>query len=259
MVSRGKAIFFQSQQVQDTELNLLYVATTRENIIDSLYKLIQETSRLGISSEIKNSQIMSLILALRDKTYEVIDALLLWQRQYVHIKRPILFGEDYIIGMITKTDFIASIKMRHAFKFTIGRGNLFLLPIRNSRSTSIHTNVSSSFLDDLIAFSTPSIDRMIYCYDHLRVFLPEKLFNKFLPLESWSVSAWKPQDCVLMVNTTLVPSSTTTISRTSTTKKSTNSKHSADDNKQTQSISIETFKLSTETLRTQYAQDSDRF
>lgn len=190
------AIFYQNHHIQDSEIELVRVSTARESLIQRLSELVSNTSRLGAVNEENTFLTVRLICDIREVTLDFIDSLLIWQRQYVNITRPKLYGQDYLEQMIGRTDFLGSMKIRHMLNFQICRGNIFILPVSNVHPKAVG-EMKQQLYDQLLVFATPPLDRIRNAYEVLYLYLGRSLFRRIMPLETWLAAPWTPHKPLL--------------------------------------------------------------
>lgn len=125
-------------------------------------------------------------------TIEVIETIFDWQQGFTKVVRPQILECDYLIYLINRMNFVAASNLRRPFNFQIGRGNIFLLPLPNPRTTIPHT-VTPELAEQVRQFAIPPFERLVNCYQILINCIPTNLFERILPIERWLRDRWYPK------------------------------------------------------------------
>ena len=181
---RRAAVFYQESPANDSEIAVVRAASRREALIDHIHRLHLRSSRLGSREDTVWTQMIRLIVSLRSATIETIQAITTWQRQYTKRRRLTLFGTDYVLEMVSRTDFLASLKLRHGLGFQICRGIVFVLPMSNSRGMR-QLGVDKELHDALTAWSQPPMEEMREAFRQLSHVLPPEMHRRIVWLEDW--------------------------------------------------------------------------
>lgn len=184
-------MFFQRSSGSDSELAVVRAAARRDALIDDIHRLHLQSRRLGIVEDAVWTRLLQLIVWLRTATLEVLRAVSLWQLQFTRPHDFTLHGVNYISSMVSRTDFLASLKLRHHLGFEIRRGNVFVLPLKGSSRSQV-AGVSGALSEALQAWSNPDEEELREAYRLLRSLLPPAAYRRVLPPEEWLDHRWTP-------------------------------------------------------------------
>lgn len=188
------AVYFQETSCHSLEYKLVEQTTIREALLEKLHDLehaVQQKRR--VMNEECIIDMFSIIVAIRDSTFELLEQVVSWQKMYVHTRRPKLLNTDYLITLVKSTEFINSSPLKKMFNFRVGRGNVFIMPMSTGK-TRPPVVITPAILTVLQAFTSPPIERLHSCYVILRNTLPAKSFNRIVALEKCLdvKTIWKP-------------------------------------------------------------------
>ena len=182
-----------SATVDEDELHLLKIATSRDECLKTLRIHFNSLSQIkSIQDEKSLLKVLYTIIELRQRTLDVINQLVLSQRRFVRVTRPLLFGgEDYVKNMMNSTDFMMAFRVRSVLCLQFQSNNIFLLPIVSKRGEEKKdkVKVSTTLLTALETFASPPIARIAAAYKTLSSFLPKN--EKLFPLSSWEIASWR--------------------------------------------------------------------
>ena len=180
-----------SATVDEDELHLLKIATSRDECLKTL-RIHFKPQIKSIQDEKSLLKVLYTIIELRQRTLDVINQLVLSQRRFVRVTRPLLFGgEDYVKNMMNSTDFMMAFRVRSVLCLQFQSNNIFLLPIVSKRGEEKRdkVEVSATLLAALETFASPPIGRIAAAYKALSSFLPKN--DKLFPLSSWEIAPWR--------------------------------------------------------------------
>ena len=228
--SDNQAIFFQRSKSLQSEFALITLVTVREEIKSKLEKIISDANmQLRPLDQACILETLTLINQMRDATFNLVDAVKVWQQGFTSNIRPQLMQCDYLIAMISSMIFVSSSGLRRLFNFQFGVGwNFLMLPCPNPR-TKDAIKISPDLAKQILLFARPAEHRLINCYQILLNCLPEKAFRKIIAIEDWLDNAWVPR--VWIVDpATLNPDGSTVIVKKKASPKKVKSENSEDNN-----------------------------
>lgn len=203
---RMTAIYFQKTTNGNVEYHLVELTTIRETLLKDYKKL--EKDILEKRQPFNESTILQLLRYLnniRESTFQLFEQILLWQKIFVQAKRPKLLNKDYLVDIITSTEFVNSSKIRKYLNFAVMRGNIFMLPLSTGKPKD-PVVVSPQIGQEIQLFSNPDMDKLILCYTLLQKSLPKKKFQDILSLSRWIHSIWIPNIQISSTLPSLPPS-----------------------------------------------------
>ena len=186
---RGRAVFFQQTRGSDNELAVVRAAARRDALVDDIERLHLQSRRLGAVEDEVWTRLLRLVVCLRTATLEVLRAVSFWQHQFTRPRDFVLSGKDYVLTMVTRTDFLASLKLRHRFGFEIRRGNVFVLPLSTAKNSQVDC-VDEVLSEAVKAWSQPDEEELREAYRLLRHLLPAAAFGRVLSLGDWMENRW---------------------------------------------------------------------
>jgi hypothetical protein len=186
------AIYFQQTSNGNIEYHLIELTTIRETLLRD-YKIL-ERAVLERRCKFDNECILKLISYLneiREATLNLFEQISQWQKMFVKAKRPTLLNKDYLVEIITSTEFINSSKIRKHLNFAVMRGNIFMLPLSTGKPKE-PTIITQEIMKEVERFANPNMDRLIAAYTLLQKSLPRKNFQDVMSLNRWIHSIWVP-------------------------------------------------------------------
>lgn len=207
------AIYYQQTSNGSIEYHLIELTTIRESLLKD-YKILEKAVIEG-RCVFDNKCILKLISYLneiRETTFNLLEQISIWQKMFVKAQRPILLEKDYLMEMVTSTEFLNSSKLRKYFNFGIMRGNIFMLPLSTGKSKET-TIITQEMMIEIQKFANPNMDRLIAAYTLLQRSLPKKKFQDVISLNRWIHSIWMPNVQVSTSLPTIRPVSAPTKSR----------------------------------------------
>jgi hypothetical protein len=186
------AIYYQQTSNGNIEYHLIELTTIRETLLRD-YKIL-EKAVLERRCVFDNDCILKLISYLneiREATLNLFEQISLWQKMYVKAKRPTLLDKDYLVEIITSTEFLNASRIRKHLNFAVMRGNIFMLPLSTGKPKE-PTIITPEIMKEVERFSNPNMDRLIAAYTLLQRSLPKKKFQDVISLNRWIQSIWMP-------------------------------------------------------------------
>lgn len=189
------AIYYSYINATQLERGMIEKCLEREKIMEGLKALIV---RMDLSqddpTEDQLFQSFKSFILLRNSTVALLKAIQEWQQTFTNLKRPQLMEKDYLVGMISDSDYFSNSKARKYLNFMIGRGNPLLLP----RSMAVNAGkpvppkvVSKKLADLIFKFVNADHDDIRNSYqvfvDSLSPFQYKKLYSAtaWLTGEAW--------------------------------------------------------------------------
>jgi hypothetical protein len=101
---------------------------------------------------------ITLFIEIRRATVDLLRSVAKWQQCFTKLgKHPQLLEKDYLVAMISDSDILGNSKSRKFLNFTLGTGNILLLP-RESVMTKPPVQISKVLDAKLKIFTNPSAD-----------------------------------------------------------------------------------------------------
>ena len=188
-----KAVFEQKSKSLQSEFALISLVTLREELLGQMKKLVQDmavgTRKIDCRCV---TEFFGLIHNLRISTYDLVEGVQAWQNAFTHNIRPQLMSVDYLVKMIDSVDFVSGSSLRRKFTFSLSAfGNIFMLAQPIIATSRPPNKCDDTLMDYIYHFENPDELRVINCYKILKNCLPEKEFNRLLPISSWMKNRWK--------------------------------------------------------------------
>ena len=192
------AIYHQQTKSLQQEWLLVELCTKREKYCDDLKKIINEVKEnRRKEDDFCMCQTFELMLMVRQTTFDLIKAIRLWQKGFTALKRPQLMERDYMIDIIETGDFINSCMIRKKFNFLIGRGNIFILPIKGNPNTPPPVQVSARLKALVDRFAAVSDDDLQIGYQTLINSLPPEHYARVAQCSRFIENPWVPNILLL--------------------------------------------------------------
>ena len=198
------SIYYQETLNNDLEFSLIQKVTIRETLIKK-FKLLEKNILLkkeiyDIKNILKSFNFLNLI---RQITIEILQKIKEYQKMFTISKRPIILKNDYLLSLISSTEFLNISRIRKYFNFAIMRGNIFILPITTGKSKE-RIVINQEIMNEIETFINPNMNDLIFAYTILKDSLPNKNFQDILSLQRWIQTIWIPN-----VKVSILPSLTT--------------------------------------------------
>lgn len=186
-------MYMQCTTDESLERGLVEIALRRDLFLEKAIGIATEVKdRLRPLDEESTLETLALLTAVRDETINIVLQIEQWQKKYTSVQRPVINGGDYMIKFLKHVEFANTLAIKRTFNFQIGRGNLFMLPLINAKSTPA-VKVTEKVKAGIEAFSNPDISRLSAATAVLKKSLPKKLLADIMPLEHWISNRWVPK------------------------------------------------------------------
>lgn len=151
------AIYYQIISAAKEEFDIVNKCLVRERFMQEMKELIKTMDlNRDAPTELQLLDTIRLFIEIRRSTVDLLRSINKWQQCFSTIgRRPQLMEKDYILGMISDSDIFGNAKARKYLNFTLGTGNILLLP-RQSVTTKPPVKVSQLLYDRLQIFNNPS-------------------------------------------------------------------------------------------------------
>lgn len=167
--------------------------TLREYYLDRLDFLIKEVKESRRKTdEACNMEIVTLMNQIRESTYDLFEAINTWQQGFTRTRRPEILRGDYMVKIVSSTNFVNGTHLRRIMNFSIERGNILLLP-RPNKSTQPVMPVSKEFAAEIHKFAAPQQDRIVKVYQAMLNCVPQAVFAQLVPISEWMGNPWIPK------------------------------------------------------------------
>jgi len=195
---QAKCIFYQKSKALQNEFALIQLVTLREEIKNKLEKVVKDVKLLSRPCDFACMlETFRLINQMRDATFNLVDGVDVWQQGFTRNIRPQLMNIDYLIVMITSSEFFSASVLRKMFNFQLGTlGNFLLLPLPNPRMHE-PVKVPPVLAAEIELFANPIEHRLVRCYQILLNCMSTNEFRRILPIEQWISTPWKPRLAII--------------------------------------------------------------
>jgi hypothetical protein len=151
------AIYYQIISAAKEEFDIVNKCLVRERFMQEMKELIKTMDlNRDAPTEQQLLDTIRLFIEIRRSTINLLRSINKWQQCFSTIgRRPQLMEKDYILGMVSDSDIFGNAKARKYLNFTLGTGNILLLP-RQSVTTKPPVKVSQLLYDRLQIFNNPS-------------------------------------------------------------------------------------------------------
>ena len=187
------AIWKQESKLLQQEWSMVDLCTKREKYCDdlkSIIKMVKDNRR--VADDATMCITFELFLLVRKLTFDLIKAIRGWQKGFTRLRRPNLMEKDYMIDMVTAIDFVNMTTLRKKFNFIIGRGNVFILPIKGNPNAPPPVECSPKLAELVHKFANPSENDLQDGYQALLNSLPPPDYNKVVSAQRWVEATWIP-------------------------------------------------------------------
>ena len=189
------AIYYSYINATQLERGMIEKCLEREKVMEVLKSLIVKMDLdQDDPTEEQLFQSIKYFILLRNSTVALLKAIQEWQQTFTNLKRPQLMEKDYLVGMISDSDYFSNSKARKYLNFMIGRGNPLLLPRSmavNAGKSTPPKMVSRKLADLIFKYVNADQDDIRNSYqvfvDSLSPFQYKKLYsaNAWLTGEAW--------------------------------------------------------------------------
>jgi len=177
------------------ERNLVEWCTKREYYVSCLHSIINAVKeKRRKPSEKCEIETLTLMVLVRECTLRMVEAIEVWQGAFTKVRRPHMLETDYIMRMISSTDFVNGSHLRRKYCFRLDRGNLFLLPRGSGKEKEIVVReVCEELGRNMTLFSTPPQERVVAAYQTLMNTLTADQYASVVPLSDYLTKPYIPK------------------------------------------------------------------
>lgn len=179
------AIYYQIITAAKEEFAIVEKCIVRERCMQDLKDLIQSMdSTKDAPTESQLLSTFKLFISVRQCTVDLLKAIGIWQSCFTKLRRPQLMEKDYLVGMISDSDYFSNSKARKHFNFMIGRGNILILPRANANKKP-DIQISEKLAELIELFVNPDPIDIRSSYQVMINSLSVKQFNQLYPAKGW--------------------------------------------------------------------------
>jgi hypothetical protein len=192
---KNASIYMEEVGSNIAERNLVEWCTKREFYVTALRNLVSAVKeKRRKPSEKCEIETLSLMVLVRECTLRMVEAIEVWQSAFTKVRRPHMLETDYLMRMISSTDFVNGSHLRRKYYFRLDRGNIFLLPRGSGKEKEqVVREVSEELSRNMVLFSTPPQERIVAAYQTLLNTLKDDEYASVVPLDEYLAKPYVPK------------------------------------------------------------------